>query len=282
MKNAGFLIGHSHFLPHAALASQTLSQHVTGAEGTVTAVVPAHADFVPDIPGIQTIQVEIPKEYRTVPFADKMMAAAALESSVNDEFLWLDVESCFCKPLRIDYSGGISVNPVDIRNVGIPYGQELSPLWKEVAAHFHLPETIPPVQTTVSGETIYPYYNVGMVAVHEPRDLFAQTVDALKDLLASKAIQGILQESPRSRIFIHQVVFSCCLQNLYTGAIHPLPDGVNYPMHLHGEHHRPHALSDLISIRYEEYFQDPDNPIPPEWRSVIEPFRSQLKPLWYY
>jgi hypothetical protein len=155
-------------------------------------------------------------------------------------------------------------------------------LWKEVAAYFQLSENLPPVKTTVMGESIYPYYNVGMVAIHQPHGLFTQTVDALKELLASQTILKMLQESPRNQIFIHQMVFSGCLQKLYAGSIHPLPVGVNYPLHLHSKHIQPLDLTEIVSIRYEEYFEDPGNPIPPEWRPVIDPVRSQLKSFWYY
>ena len=67
---------------------------------------------------------------------------------------------------------------------------------------------------------------------------------------------------------------------LYGEAVQPLPYGVNYPFHLYREDPSPVPPEDLISIRYDDYF-DRNSP-PPIWAREFAGIQDGLKSCWYY
>lgn len=173
------------------------------------------------------------------------------------------------------------MNPVDIKNIGALYNEEQPLLWKVLYDYFKMDEEhIPCVTTSISKEQIYPYYNAGMFVVKQPRNLFTDTKQSIIELLEHNDIKNLLKSSQLNRIFIHQAIFSCMVLKKYEDKISPLPYGVNYPLHLHAKNPTKVPFSEIISIRYDDYFDS--NPSPEIWNNTFKGKEKDLKSYWYY
>lgn len=282
MKKIGFFIGHECDVNKAKLLCETLRDNTTLARSrAVVAVLPEHLNLAPDLPGAEPLAFDLSEAYRGIPFVDKLFAAAAFEQNCTDEYLWLDTDSCFFRDIDFSGGNGIRLNSVDMRNIGAVYGEKPGSLWEAIYRYFDLDwRSAGFVETSVTREWIYPYFNAGMVVVREPRGLFGETRRAIIALLGGEDIRARLQTSAPERIFFHQAVFSCTALKLYAGGIEPLPCGANYPLHLHGKNPLPLPLEDVRSIRYDTYFDA--NEAPAVWRDVFRGRESGLRSCWYY
>jgi hypothetical protein len=281
MKKIGFLVGHPHYLSHARLLCQSIFENTAlGERYELCILTPRWLDVDPQIPGVTPIGFQMPARYRSIPFADKMFAAAAFENTCPEGYIWLDVDSYFFKPVEFFDDQPILLNPVDQRNIGDRYGEERTLLWQAVNGYFQLPSPQAGVLTGVTQEHIYPYFNAGMVVVNRHCNLFATVQAALSDLLENNAIRDAIQNCPTRRIFFHQAVFSAAVLKTYPEGAAPLPKGVNYPLHLHHCHRAPIPLENLVSIRYDNFFAS--NPPPRIWRDIFEGVKNDLVPTWYY
>lgn len=254
--NIGFFAPDPRLRVHAELLCRSIRDHIPGA--WITIIVPEapagsfSAVFRPMADRVLSLRYAPPH-----PFTDKIQAAALFEGSLprDEGFLWMDVEGYFLK--TPDFSGscaGLSVNPVDLRNVGIPPETPWSPLWSGILRHFSLEEKAsewPFLETTVTKEKIRPYFNVGFVFVREPRNVFPTTAAAIDSLSGEASFSSVFGD-PLNRIFFHQAVFAAAAISLYgTAGIGPLPAGYNYPLHLHSRHSAPADLAKLGSLRYD-------------------------------
>lgn len=285
MKRIGFFVGHADYLPHATLLANSIQRRsVFGEDVEIFALVPEHLEFRLDIPGVTQIPFQFPVEYRTIPFVDKMLAAAAFEEACGDQYLWMDVDSCFFAAPIFPDDAEICINPVDKRNIGDLYGAPRSGLWQLLSEYFHLENRSAAfglLVTTVSREAIYPYFNVGMVAVRKHRGVFSLVRVALNELLRKAEVLDLLHGAKINAVFIHQAVFTCAVMSLYgADSVKPLPSGVNYPLHLHDNHPNPMALTDLISIRYDTYFES--HGVPACWQELFPKTPESLRMAWYY
>ncbi len=276
MKKLGFYIGHKNYIPHAMLLCKSIAEntHLNG-DYEIYAVTPRHLNLSIDFPGVTQITFDIPIEYRTIPNVDKMFAAAAFEETCEDDYIWMDVDCYFFKHLEFRKSTEIYANPVDKRNIGDIYGEERSPLWVILFKYFDIPDIYPFMTTRVTKEKIYPYYNSGMVLINKNRALFRTVKEAICILLTYENVKRLLRISEQNMIYLHQAIFTCAMLKLYHKSVKPLPYAVNYPLHLHESTPTPVPFEDIISIKYEDYFE---RHIPPNiWKYVFEPIRKDLK-----
>lgn len=223
------------------------------------------------------VDFELPPSYQTIPFVDKVWAAAEFEGLCQGPYLWSDIDACFVKPFSLPPSPDLLINPVDIKNIGDDYLSARSEMWQILNNYFQIsPQS--PVSTTVTNEVIYPYYNLGMLLVNRPKSVFSKARNAMINLLSDTDIQRILSTTKRNAVFFHQAVMTCAILSQYdVNAISPLPMGLNYPLHLHDQAKAPLPLEQLISFRYEDYFES--HGVPKMWASVIgDTFAHHLNP----
>jgi len=251
----------------------------------LTFVVPE--DLSAYLPSVNTrIQpCTIPSKHQFFPFYDKVVAAAAFEKEHSEPFLWIDLDSFFLQnPDSFALSCALGVNPVDHKNIGIPRGNPITPLWQHVLQTAQYSDTefsMKVVSTGISKESIYPYYNMGMVFHNTDIPIFQSTQTLLEDLLEDAALNEILAQAYIHRVFLHQVVFSILVEKLFTSdQISRLPEGWNYPLHLHHQNSTPPELTLLKSVRYDTFFQK--NPVPSCWSSWLGEQRPDLTLRWYY
>jgi hypothetical protein len=89
-----------------------------------------------------------------------------------------------------------------------------------------------------------------------------------------------MNTSDLHRTYIHQAIFTCAILKLYNKSIKPLPYAVDYPLHLHEKTPTPIPFEDVISIRYEDFFEK--NNTPYIWKDAFDAVKKDLKVTWYY
>lgn len=254
--NIGFYAEDQHYRPHAELLCESIRSRIPGAR--ITIVVPQTTDgFLPDSFRPIADRVLSLRYVPSHPFTDKIHAAALFEESLSpgEPFLWMDIEGYFLKTPDFTVPGGaLLINPVDIRNVGIPADSPWTPLWSGILRHFGRERESLGWgcrETVVTKEKIRPYFNVGFVFVREPRGVFRASASAIDELEGDPGFAPVF-ETPLNRIFFHQAVFAVAAFSLYGDAeIRPLPPGFNYPLHLHPRNPAPADLFLLGSLRYD-------------------------------
>ena len=184
---------------------------------------------------------------------------------------------CVLQPFTLP-EGPIAVNPVDMRNIGELYDRQRDPLWDAIYHWFGIEREEQPVMTSISGECIYSYYNAGMVYQQESSRLYTVTIEALENLLQRSSIRSLLAERPLYRIFVHQAVLSVAIRSLYRDSVVPLPQGVNYPLHLYDRDAERPEMRNLKSIRYDTFFDE--NPCPEQLSTHFAGFEASLGSLW--
>ena len=265
----GFSFEHPHEVNQAKLLVRSLETHFSiGPEAQILFFTPTHLPI--DVSGLDRYHrtVDVPAGARTLPFAYKVYAAAALEAMVEGPLVWLDVGSVILQPFRIPSTPEILINPVDIRNIGDLYPRPRSAFWSLLKSYFDLPHPEAPVMTRVTREEIYSYFNIGMIIINQNRHCFALATQALDNLLKQESIHHLIDTSSRHAIFLHQAVMTCAILKCYpTSSRGALPVGLNYPLHLQEKIFSPLSLHQLLSIRYEDYFETHE--IPQPWQPLF-------------
>lgn len=282
MIDVGFFIGHESYSDQAQLLVSTFTtHHKAKIDFQLHAMVPSHIRFACRIEKVLVHRFDVPQAYRSIPFVDKMLGAAAFESICDFRYLWLDVDSCFFSAIPDITYHHIMANPVDKRNIGILVNTPKSRLWELLDTYFSCNSTdYPPVTTLISKERILPYWNAGMVLAHVNTGIFSLTARALQNLLAMAKVRSLFFDDKLTELFFHQAVYSFALIRSCPDGVAPLPYGMNYPLHLLHEDTSPPPLADVISIRYDNYFTQ--RKAPDIYRQVFSAYQDKLKPYWYY
>lgn len=116
--------------------------------------------------------------------------------------------------------------------------------------------------------------------VNDNKNIFSKSFEILEFLSKDNEIKEILNDNYLNAVFIHQLVFSAVIINNYSKPdIGFLANGVNYPLHLFDEDKNKPQISQLISFRYDNYFNEEYNDNIP--RKLID-VKDKLSMIWYY
>ncbi len=214
---------------------------------------------------VKLIDLDIPYLLFECPFMDKLYAASIYEKLVM-KFIWVDVDSYFIKSVpKISYTHQIALNPVDIKNIGQTPTNPIDDYWQLLLRSINIKEdtyTSRIIETTISREPIYPYYNMGFVMISENKLVFNLALDTFYKVMETKVMNQFLEKSFLYSIFLHQALFSLSVIKLYLDEeITMLPKYYNYPLHLYQKDKEPIELDQLHHFRYDEFFNNPDKAI---------------------
>lgn len=286
MQNIGFMVGDMSLVPHAQVLVETIRNNSeTFKESNIFVLIPQHKQIKLNIENIHQIEFDLPQDFLSLPYADKMWAAAALEKHLTGQgFIWLDVDSLilqepheFVLPSR----KSIGYKAVDIRNIGIPADEPLDDFWQTIYSHFYLDSTTTnPMKTTITQESIHPYINAGMIVLSHPRRLFATVTQAILDLHKHPVIEKKLKESNLHRIFFHQAILTVSILYIFPqNEIHYLSPYINYPLQFNDR-----LLLDLNliqTVRYDMFFNE-NNLVLEAIQKIVSGREEELKMSWYY
>ena len=230
---------------------------------------------------VTLIPFEIDPEVARFPFTGEATAAALAEEKARgqaDFLAWLNANTLVLREpedFLLPDEKCLGYKPVHHTNVGSRYGDDLDPFWTLVYRYCDVPEDrVFPMTTHVDGEVLRPYFNAGCHVSRPEKQLLRAWLDTYLEVYREPAFQKLYQQDGRYEVFIHQAVLSgVILSALATDELQELPPEYNYPLHLHSEDvtdHRPSLLEELVTIRHEGFYDDP------EWIKKM-PARESLK-----
>jgi hypothetical protein len=219
--------------------------------------------------GVTLIPFIMDPEVARFPFTGEAQAAAAAEAMAlgkADLVAWMNANTIVLqepKSLLLQEGKSLGYRPVHHTNIGSRYDGPLDPFWALVYSLCDVPEDrVFPMVTHVDGETIRPYFNAGYHVTRPERGLLRAWRDAYMEAYREPMLQAFYQQDPRYRVFVHQAVLTgVILSHLSADELHELPPEHNYPIHLYSEdvtEHRPTIMEELVSIRHEGFYADPD------------------------
>ncbi|MFX0168283.1 MAG: hypothetical protein ACFE89_02900 [Candidatus Hodarchaeota archaeon] len=214
-------------------------------------------------------------------FADTIQAIAFAESLAERDtglIAWLDSNTLVLnepKSFLLEETKSLGYRPVHHTLIGSRYEEPLDPFWTQIYRSCQIPkDRIFPMVTHVDSTQIRPYFNAGILVTRPTNRLCQIWHDTFFELYQKPQCQEFYHQDKRYEIFIHQAVLSGVILSLFpTEELQELPRTYNYPLHLFREDisdTRPSTLEELVTIRHEGFYKDPD------WHKKI-PAKSTLK-----
>ncbi len=233
---------------------------------------------------VTLVPFDVDEEVLRFPFTGHSIAAARAESMALDQanfIAWLNPNTIVLQEPRdflLQDNKTFGFKPVHHTLLGSRYDEPLDSFWTLVYSYCKIPEgRVVPMMTHVEGEKIRPYFNSGLLVTRPERNLLRAWRDAFLEAYQEPAFREFYQQDERYAIFIHQAVLSgVILSILTTEEMQELPQTYNYPLHLHTEDitgNRPSGLEDLVTVRHEGFYKDPD------WRKKMpagEPIKQWI------
>ncbi len=134
------------------------------------------------------------------------------------------------------------------------------------------------MKASVEDFEIRPYFNAGLVAADPGRGILRAWRDNFHRLYGDRRFESFYRREVLYRIFMHQAVLAgTIMASIEPDEMEELSFLVSYPLHMHLEYpveRRPEFLNDLITIRYEKFFQETSWP---DIIAVKEPLKSWLE-----
>lgn len=219
--------------------------------------------------GAIIIKYDIDAEARRVFFAADIQAAALAESMATDHtqlLVWLSSNTIVLqepKDFLLPDDKVLGYRPVHHTNVGSPYEKPLDTFWSLVYKYCEVPEDrVFPMQTHVDAKMIRPYFNAGMLVIRPDKRLCTTWRDTFFTIYHKPDMQALYEKDERYTIFAHQAILSGIILQMFSPQeLLELPNDYNYPIHLYEEDvtgHRPSRIEDLVTIRHEGFYTDPD------------------------
>jgi hypothetical protein len=211
---------------------------------------------------VRLIPFNVDEGVRKFPFASLVYASAEAEKQVEGKseiMVWMLADTLVIKPPRaFSLREGVdfAYRPVHHTLVGSVYEKPLDGFWTLIYQHCGVTEDrVFPMETCVRDYTIRPYFNAGMLVVRPEQGLLNKWRDHFDRLYRHPDFEPFYEKDIRYKIFMHQAVLAGVVLNMFEQEkLQELPEAINYPLHLHDEYsseHRPEALNDLITCRYE-------------------------------
>lgn len=272
--NIGYYAGDQHFLSHALVLYKSIKASLKTSKQTLVVKTRDFDFFYKHLP--KDILIMTIDDESKLPFLDKIHAASLFESQVHSTFLWLDIDSYILKAFDVS-SHDIMINPVDMKNIGLAYEAQISPLWQYISKKLSLDlSEFKSLTTGISNEIIYPYFNIGFISSHSKHELFKKTYHFILHALSD---DELILDTPLKQIFFHQAVFTCfVLKHIPEDKILRLPRGLNYPLHLKNKD-EAFDFNQLISFRYDTFF---NHAVDLKLPNDLEENKEKLTMKWTY
>ncbi len=228
--------------------------------GTVKRLTELDVDIVPF-----DIELDVARFF----FAADIRAAHIAESTAagkTDRLVWLGANTIVMNEpcaFMLPDEKQLGYRPVHHTNIGSLYEEPLDPFWTLVYKYCDVAEDrVFPMTTHIDGKKLRPYFNAGILVTRPENGLFKAWHDKFFDIYQKPDLQELYKKDERYVIFIHQALLSGMILNIFSQhEIQELPGTYNYPIHLHKEditEDRPVKMDDLVLIRHEGFYQDPD------------------------
>jgi hypothetical protein len=229
---------------------------------------------------VSLIPYETDASVARYPFAAKALAAAEAEriaDGATRRLVWFDRDSVVLgdlAPLLGEAGKPFAYRPVNMRNVGIPWNAEPDEYWMRIFSHAgaDMGES-EKIRSSIDDRELKLYVMAGLVSVDPSRGTLREWARVEKACAADAELAEIMAKNGKRSLFMHQVALTAAV----VATTDPserllLPPSVSYPISLYSsddESRRPGALDALVSIRYDQAFEDVG------WKSL--PMSDSLK-----
>jgi hypothetical protein len=229
------------------------------------------------------VPFESDSEILKFPFAAKIVGTAFAEKLARgqtERLAFMDRDTLVLQEpteFLISADKKLGYRPVHHKLIGPTWDEPLDPFWQLVYEICEVPDDNLFPMTTHAGEQIRPYFNAGMFIVRPQSGLLVQWRDVFLKGYRQPQFQAYYQKNQLYAIFIHQAIFTgILLHNLKVAEMYELSHKVNYPLHLHNDipdNQRPGTINELVTVRYENIFDEPG------WKHlpITEPLKSWLE-----
>jgi hypothetical protein len=214
----------------------------------------------------------IPEQCAWFYYAGKTFAAGLAETEagdIGDILVWLDDDTIFLSEpndLLLTAMVGLAYRPVMHNRSGSLFREPPSPFWAQIYETLDVdPESLFPMVTPADRQQIRAYFNAGLLAVRPELGVLRGWGESFTKLCQDSVLVEMCREDVERRIFLHQtaLVGAVC-HRLSQSQMVELPDRYNYPIFFKrqfGAVEEFDDLSDVVTLRYDLYFRDPD----PDW-----------------
>ena len=246
------------------------------AQYPIWALIPRGADCLSDttreafiVLNASLVPFDIQQEALDFPFAAKVYAFAHAESLAEVQaglLACLDTDTIVLREpgeFLLAQGKSLGYRPVHHKLIGSDYHEPIDEFWSLVYDHCGVHEdNVFPMITHVGNDKIRPYFNAGMLVVRPEKKLLRLWRNNFGQYHRDPAYEAFYERHVLYRVFIHQAILTgSILSALPHPELQELSDLINYPLHLNDEDtsdHRPTSINDLVTCRYETFFQDPD------------------------
>ncbi len=214
------------------------------------------------------IPFETDPEIYKFPFAAKILAAAAFEEQAQghtERLVYMDCDTIVLQEpteFLISPDQTLGYRPVHHKLIGSAWDQPPDAFWKLVYEVCGVPEENLFPMLTHTGERIRPYFNAGIYITRPETGLLTQWWEIFLKWYRQPQFGAFYEKDQLYTIFFHQAIFSgVLLQNLKPAEMLELSPRINYPLHLHDHIPvglRPATIDELVTVRYENIFDEPD------------------------
>ena len=209
------------------------------------------------------------------PYGSKPIAAAAAEELADgkvENLVWIDRDGLIARlphAFLLPEGKTLGYRPTDIRNIGAPWGEKLTPFWREIYQRFDIPPEKAFQMTSVTDNlSMYPYFNAGLLVVRPKAGILRQWKSDFLNHYNVPVWQPFYEQNPVHKWLLHQVLLTgTILKILPNDAMRCLPEGYNYPITLHHQFtpgERVKTLDQITTGRID-YLLDEKN-----WRDAFD------------
>jgi len=226
--------------------------------------------------GVDIRTSRIPDDARWFSYAGKTFAAGDAEAEAEGKaeiLVWMDEDTIILQEpneLALDDQVDMAYRPVMHNRSGSLASEPPGLFWSRVYEMFNLdPNQLFSMVTPADRQTIRAYFNAGLLVVCPERGILRGWGDAFKKLYRDPALAAICRDNSTWRIFLHQAALvGPVINTLDQSALLELPDSYNYPIFfkkMYGAKEEFDDLTEVITLRYDIYFQKPE----PNWSAQL-------------
>ncbi len=215
---------------------------------------------------VDYIDKPLNEKYAYFPLCNGIFSCDYVVNNYPDisSILVVDTDTLFLNPIEQNLltQPAIYMRPVDNKGIGSTgIGDPNHEFWLKVYNHFGIQDIPDYIDTTVSQESILPYYNSGFVLASQCPEFFTQWKNDFISLMESNIRTNPTQSRHQVDYgFIEQMVLS--ITSIHCAVDTYLPSTkYNYPIPFKPKlEKRPSAvkLSESIHVHYHKWFQHPD------------------------
>lgn len=227
--------------------------------------------------GGELFAVTIPEQARWFYYAGKTYAAGLAESSAAGQaevLVWMDEDTVVLREpsdLRLPGEIDFGYRPVMHNRSGSLYDHPPGDFWAHIYELLKLSESnLFPMTTPADRQVIRAYFNAGLLAVRPRAGILQRWARCFEVLYNDPDLAQMCRRDLDKRIFLHQTALvGAALEGSSCERMLELPLQYNYPLFFERMFDAVDtftALDDIVTLRYDVYFRNPD----PAWADELQ------------